>query len=78
MYEKFASDSLLGGRAKAQEEAGQKSPDKVVGNSGQDKDETTKGYANGEAYGGFFNMIEEHIPVPRGVEVSRRPDVDQK
>ena len=77
MYEKFAGDSLLGKRANAQE-AHQKSPDKVAGNSSQDRDETTKGHANREVYGGFLNMTEEHIPIPRGVEVSRRSDVDQK
>jgi hypothetical protein len=55
-----------------QEEAGQKSPGKVVSNSSQDRDETPKGHANRKVYGGFFNMIEEHIPVPRGAEVSRR------
>jgi hypothetical protein len=62
--------------ANTQEEARQKSHDKVVGNSSQDRDETPTGHANGEAYGGFPNMIEEHIPVPRGAEVNRRSKPD--
>jgi hypothetical protein len=64
--------------ANTQEEARQKSPDKVVGNSGQDRDEIPKGHANGEVYGGFPHTIDERIPVPHGAEVSRRSDLDQK
>jgi hypothetical protein len=67
-HEKFASDSLLGKCANTQEKARQKSPDKVADNFSQDRDETSKGHANGEVYGGFPNTIEEHIPVPRDAE----------
>jgi hypothetical protein len=37
-----------------------------------------KGHANGEVDGGFPIMVEEHIPIPHGAEVSRRSDGDQK
>lgn len=49
--------------ANAQEETRQESAGKVVGGSGQDGGETPKSHANGEVYGGFSNMIEEHVPI---------------
>ena len=49
--------------ANAQEETRQESADKVVGNSSQNRDETPKGHADGEIYGGFSNVVEEHVPV---------------
>jgi hypothetical protein len=55
-----------------------KSPDKGVSNSGQGGDGTSKGHSNGEVYGGFPNMIEEHIPVPRGGGVSGRSKSGRK
>ena len=59
------------------DKAGQRSPDRVVSNSGQDRDGTPKGHSIGEVYGGFPSMIEEHIPVPRGAGVSRRSKSDR-
>jgi hypothetical protein len=49
--------------ANAQEETRHESADKVVGSSSQDGDETPKGHADGEVYGGPPNMIEEHVPI---------------
>jgi len=51
------------GLANAQEETRQESAGKVVGGSSQGRNETPKGHANGEVYGGFPNMIEEHVPI---------------
>ena len=48
--------------ANSQEETRQKSASKVVGDSGQDGDETPKDHTNGEIYGRFPNIIEEHVP----------------
>ena len=49
--------------ANTQEETGQESADKVVGNTGQDRDETPKDHTGGEVYGRFPNIIEEHVPI---------------
>ena len=64
--------------ANIQEEARQESPDRVVTNSGQGGDGDLNGHANGELYGEIPNTTGEHIPVPRGAEVSRRSKPDQK
>ena len=49
--------------ANPQEETRQESPGKVVGNSSQSRDETPEGHGDGEVYGGFSNMVEEHVPI---------------
>ena len=60
--------------ANTQEEAGQESTGKVVGNSSQGRDETPKGHTSGEVYGRFPEMIEEHVSVSswRGSQLSVR------
>ena len=58
--------------ADAQEETCQESADKVVGGSSQDRDETPKRHANGEVYGGFSDMIEEHVPISLWVQKSAK------
>ena len=60
--------------ANTQKEAGQESTDKVVGDSGQDRDKTPKGHTSGEVYGRFPEMIEEHVSVSswRGSQLSVR------
>ena len=50
--------------ANAQEETRQESAGKAVGGSSQGRDETPEDHANGEVYGGFSDMIEEHVPIP--------------
>ena len=47
----------------AQEDTHQESAGKVMGGSSQDRHEAPKGHENGEVYGGFSEMIEEHVPI---------------
>ena len=49
--------------ANTQEETRQNSPAEVVGDSGHDRDETPKNHGSGEVYGGFPDVIEEHVPI---------------
>ena len=49
--------------ANAQEETGQRHTDKVVSNSGQDRDEAPKSHASGDVYGWFPKVIEQHVPI---------------
>ena len=49
--------------ANAQEETRQESTGKVMGGPSQDRYEAPKGHENGEVYGGFSKMIEEHVPI---------------
>ena len=62
---KFASDAYREECAltNTQEETRRKDTDEIVGNSCQDRDETPKSHTNGEVYGGFPNMVEEHVPI---------------
>src|ERR1700742_5063059 len=46
--------------ANTQKETRQESANKVVCDSGQDRDETPKGHANGEVHGRFSDVIEKH------------------
>ena len=49
--------------ANAQEETRQESTDKVMGDSSQGSREAPKSRENGEVYGGFSEVIEEHVPI---------------
>ena len=64
--------------AETQEETRQKSTNKVTGNSGQDRDETPKDHTSGEVYGGFPDIIEEHIPVSLRCGSQQRSDPDHE
>ena len=49
--------------ANTQEEARQESTSEVVGSSGQGGYKTPKGHADREVYGGFPEVVEEHVPI---------------
>ena len=63
--------------ANTQEKTRQESADKIVGNTGQGRDETPKGHGDGKVYGRFSNMIEKHVPVSLWGQ-KKRPNLDQR
>lgn len=64
------------GLANAQEETRQEGANKVVGSSSQGRDETPKAHADGEVYGGFSEMIKEHVPISPWRRSQQRSDLD--